>query len=103
MSAADYPATWPGTQIIKSVHSPFNWRRPGDSTEPLNAGIRATAMPAKRGPKKKATGGISGHNGTIQGLSKRADKIITIKPNPTLIKASGQGNHGGAYSKAVAA
>lgn len=23
-----YPATWPGTAVIKSMHSPFNWQHP---------------------------------------------------------------------------
>jgi hypothetical protein len=23
-----YPATWPGTAVIKSMHSPFNWKHP---------------------------------------------------------------------------
>lgn len=132
MTRAAYPACWPGTAIIKSTHTAFNWRQTGhDQYCPLlsyptdraplyNKWLTASAeyprttpdwpeyrdthtAPERRGPKKKATGGISGHNGTIQGLSRKADKIIVIKPNPTLIKASGQGNHNGAYSKAAPA
>lgn len=147
-AAAAYPACWPGTAIIKSVHTAFNWRQTGHDqcsefarnpvdrvplyNQWLNA--RATApcstpdwpqyrdthtAPARRGPKKKD--GIGHNNGTMHGLTKRADKLL--QPRAALpghmstatqvtpmhmarapkAKPAKPANHGGAYSKAVAA
>lgn len=149
MSAA-YPATWPGTAIIKSTHNAFNWqltrhdqcsefaRTPSDRAPLYNKWLvarveapRATpdwpkyrdthTAPERRGPKAKS--GIGHNNGTISGLTKRADKLL--QPRPALpghmssgtqvtpmhlarapgkaIKAARPANHGGAYSKAVPA
>jgi acyl-CoA synthetase (AMP-forming)/AMP-acid ligase II len=36
MSTAPYPTTWPGTAIIKSQHTPFNWRTADKSYGYLN-------------------------------------------------------------------
>lgn len=130
MISAPYPATRPDTAIIVSTHNAFNWkvtghdrcsefaRNPADRAPLYNRWLVARAesprstpdwpqyrdthtTPAKRGPKAKATTGISGHHGTIQGLSKKADKIIVVRRNPDLMQAS-PASHGGAYSKAVA-
>ena len=104
MTRATYPATWPGTAIIKSVHTAFNWRRPGDSHAPLNAGIRKTNAPNVGGTPRQP-GGFGANNGTIAGLSKKAQKIIAFKPavtsyahNLQRIEAA-QKQHGGAYSR----
>lgn len=83
MSTAPYPTTWPGTAIIKSQHTPFNWRTADMDPRPLNAGIQ----PSK--PRRNA-GGRTGDKsfgydgGTIPHLAKQTDartaKLLASRP-----------------------
>lgn len=101
---ADSRAFWPGTRIIKSSNTAFTWQ--GASSAILSAHVTwrsplynkwltaradapiatkpwpqyrdANTMPARRGPKK--AGGIAANNGTMHGLTPRADKLLAFKP-----------------------
>lgn len=76
-------ATWPGTHIVKSLHTPFNWRRADMDPRPLNADIKATAKPRNPGGR---TGPISfGHPGgtmphLTKALSPMAAKLLADRP-----------------------
>lgn len=69
---------WPGTHIIKSQHTPFNWRRAGMDPRPLNAGIQASPKPVNKGGR---TGPMAfgAEGGTIKGLTREA-KILAARP-----------------------
>ena len=73
------PKYWPGTRIVKSQAYPFAWRVPGTDPRPLNVGVQATTAPERRGPK--TAGGIAAKNGTIHGLSPRAEKLLAPRPD----------------------
>lgn len=114
MTHTTYPATWPGTAIIKSTHTAFNWRQTGghdqfsarlacptDRTPLYNQWLNARAehprstqdwpqyrdthtTRVRRGHKKNA--GIAHNNGAIAGLSNKADKRLAVRhcPGPQL-------------------
>ncbi len=78
-----YPQTWPGTAIIKSLHSPFNWRSAGSDPRPLNADVKPTATLPKHGGIR--AGKSFGHpGGTMPHLNKQPDertaKILASRP-----------------------
>lgn len=73
-----YPKYWPGTGIVKSQTYPFAWRTAGSDPRPLNQGVQITTAPARTGPK--TVGGIAKNNGTIHGLSPRAEKLLALRP-----------------------
>lgn len=86
-----YPRTWPGTAIIKSTHSPFNWQDGESQIIRDNPEMRASG---KRGPKRQGSG-------TIPGLSPKADQRSATHGLPgNLVRPA---SHGGAYSKAAPA
>ena len=69
--ASAYPTTWPGTTIVKSLHTPFNWR-----TQP--AAIPTAKQLMKRGPKKMRDNTVSNFSTPIPTLAD-ADKQRRIK------------------------
>ncbi len=105
MTRAHYPTTWPGTAIIKSTHTAFNWRSddhlavsdfardPGNCTTTFNqwrvmvrqAPLSTPDWPTfrdARAPKvqpkrgpKTVAPGFGKNGGTIKNLSAKADKI----------------------------
>lgn len=82
-TAKTCPKTWPGTSIIKSLHTPFNWRTAGMDPRPLNAGIQPNAPPRNLGGR--TSGKAFGHEGgTMPHLAKqpsvKAAKILAARP-----------------------
>ena len=82
-TAKTCPKTWPGTSIIKSLHTPFNWRTAGMDPRPLNAGIQPSAPPRNLGGR--TSGKAFGHEGgTMPHLAKqpsvKAAKILATRP-----------------------
>lgn len=91
---------------------PFVWRRAGDNPAPLNADIRPTRAPNVGGTPRQLAG-FGANNGTMHGLSPRADKLLAVRPDHRVFKIGTPGSiktaqhkpaehHGGAYSKAKA-
>lgn len=82
-TAKTCPKTWPGTSIIKSLHTPFNWRRDDMDPRPLNADVQPTAMLPKHGGIR--AGKSFGHEGgTMPHLAKqpgaKAAKPLASRP-----------------------
>ena len=78
-----YPKYWPGTTVVKSLHTPFNWRLPGTDPRPLNAGIQPSAPPRNLGGR--TSGKAFGHEGgTMPHLAKqpsvKAAKLLASRP-----------------------
>ena len=83
---------------------PWIWRRAGDNPAPLNADVRPTNAP-----------NFGANNGTMHGLTSRADKLLALKADhrafkigtPNAVKSAqnkpADSPHGGAYSKVVPA
>ena len=102
-----YPKTWPGTAIIKSLHTPFNWRSADMDPRPLNADVKPTAMLPKHGGIR--AGKSFGHEGgTMPHLDKRAELLLQPRSDHVALVISPSGRkrpepmfHGGAYSKAA--
>lgn len=149
MTRTTYPATWPGTAIIRSVHTPFNWqttdharmscviasdtalrtpvynqwlaaRRASPDSTPDWPEWRARFEAKQKTPSsKRRVGGFGVHEGTIVGLSSKADKPLAARPGAKAVMSKAQalptpkpmhlarapaqaGNprHNGAYSRA---
>jgi len=137
MTRPTYPATWPGTNIIKSQYNAFNWRSAkGDSIfaadyvncsslynqwrsaqrkghgkghgmpwEQFRDANRPQARNFKDSHLDAPAAGFRKNNGTIHGLSDKADALIATQTklmpvtarewNGGVVKPS----HGGAFSK----
>jgi len=109
MNQQTYPQYWPGTNIVKSIGNAFAWQAerthldttvisatPGNCTTAYNQ-WRASKSEVKKTPDwpewrdakiakpsmrhtKWQPGGIAKNNGTIHGLSPRAEKLLAARP-----------------------
>ena len=149
MTRTTYPATWPGTCVIRSVHTPFNWQTTDHArmscviasdtalrTPVYNQWLAARMASPDSTPdwpewrqrfesKQKAptsnrrVGGFGVHEGTIVGLSSKADKLLAARPGAKAVMSkahalptpkpmhltrapaqAGNPRHNGAYSRA---
>lgn len=136
-----YPARWPGSNIIRTVHTAFNWQREDrdsimaqdygncttlynqwrsaqrtgegkghNQTWPEFRDANTPGVPVKYSHLKAGTGGFRANNGTVYGLSDKADALIATlpkKPGKLLPITASPWNgskvtppHAGAFSRA---